>query len=145
MISLKYNIIIEGKPTAKARPRFCRRGEYIGTYKQKGEQGLEDIFKYEAKEQLLMQGLTDTLPLDAKIKLSLYFQFEAPASYSKKKKEAMRGMYHMNKPDIDNLLKFYLDGLNGILYKDDSQICRLQEVYKIWAETAMTVIMVETL
>ena len=32
---------------------------------------------------------------------------------------------HVCKPDTDNLAKFVLDALNGVYYKDDSQICLL--------------------
>ena len=33
--------------------------------------------------------------------------------------------HHVYKPDTDNLAKFVLDALNGVYYKDDSQICQL--------------------
>ena len=32
---------------------------------------------------------------------------------------------HVYKPDADNLAKFVLDALNGVYYKDDSQIYEL--------------------
>jgi Holliday junction resolvase RusA-like endonuclease len=38
------------------------------------------------------------------------------------------------KPDIDNVAKVILDSLNGIAYKDDTQVVSLQ-VYKYYAET----------
>ena len=34
------------------------------------------------------------------------------------------------RPDIDNLAKFVLDGLNGLVYHDDRQVVKL-EVYKL--------------
>jgi Holliday junction resolvase RusA-like endonuclease len=34
-------------------------------------------------------------------------------------------MNHTGRPDIDNLLKFVMDALNGVFYKDDSQICQV--------------------
>ena len=33
--------------------------------------------------------------------------------------------HHVYTPDTDNLAKFVLDALNGVYYKDDSQICQL--------------------
>lgn len=32
----------------------------------------------------------------------------------------------IKKPDIDNILKSVFDGLNGIAFKDDTQIIRIQ-------------------
>jgi Holliday junction resolvase RusA-like endonuclease len=41
------------------------------------------------------------------------------------KKDAI---WHTKKPDIDNLAKAVMDALNGIVWKDDSQICELSAV-----------------
>ena len=49
-----------------------------------------------------------------------------PASYSKKRKEACLLGVEMpcKKPDADNILKGFLDAMNGIIYKDDVQVVR---------------------
>lgn len=44
-------------------------------------------------------------------------------------------MGYRHKPDIDNITKIVLDGLNGIAYKDDNQITKI-EVKKIYSETS---------
>ncbi len=52
--------------------------------------------------------------------------FEPPKSLSKKKKEEL--LYQINytkKPDADNIAKAILDALNGLAYKDDSQVSAL--------------------
>ena len=38
---------------------------------------------------------------------------------------------HVTSPDIDNLVKFILDGMNGLIYKDDAQVVKLivQKLY----------------
>lgn len=33
--------------------------------------------------------------------------------------------WHVNRPDIDNLIKFYLDCGNGVLYEDDKQVVKI--------------------
>lgn len=53
--------------------------------------------------------------------------FSMPKSWSKKKKEAMRGQPHQQKPDRDNIDKAILDAL----LKDDSVVWR-GELYKYW-------------
>ena len=35
--------------------------------------------------------------------------------------------------DLDNLIKFVLDALNGVLYDDDSRIVGIN-AYKVWAD-----------
>jgi Holliday junction resolvase RusA-like endonuclease len=47
------------------------------------------------------------------------------------------------KPDFDNIAKLVSDALNGIAYKDDSQIC-YGVVQKRWADVAETVVTVTT-
>ena len=40
---------------------------------------------------------------------------------------SMRGGYHNKRPDIDNMLKFYLDLCQGCgCFRDDSQICEVE-------------------
>jgi Holliday junction resolvase RusA-like endonuclease len=34
-------------------------------------------------------------------------------------------MFDKKKPDIDNLIKFVMDGLTGIFYADDDQVVRV--------------------
>lgn len=49
------------------------------------------------------------------------------------------------KPDIDNLVKVVLDGLNGLAYKDDKQIVALEAAkgYEITPLTRVTLREVE--
>lgn len=55
------------------------------------------------------------------------------SSWSESIKQAARSraIYPTNKPDIDNLAKSILDALNGVIYKDDSQVVvlTLQKYY----------------
>lgn len=48
--------------------------------------------------------------------------------------EALAGKLPPGKPDIDNILKVVLDGLNGIAYKDDKQVV-LTQCKKVYADT----------
>lgn len=47
-----------------------------------------------------------------------------PASWSKKDRaEALAGkLWPISKPDLDNLKKAVLDAMNGVVFKDDSQV-----------------------
>jgi Holliday junction resolvase RusA-like endonuclease len=47
----------------------------------------------------------------------------------------------MKKPDIDNVAKCFLDAMNGIVYKDDSQVVSLH-VTKEYGTVGMVEVMV---
>ena len=53
--------------------------------------------------------------------------FPVPESWSRKKKEmALQGILEPEtKPDCDNIAKAVLDALNGLAFKDDSQVTKL--------------------
>lgn len=61
------------------------------------------------------------------IQATLTFFFAVPQSWSQSKKtKAKNGDWPcIVKPDIDNLIKLVLDGLNGVVYPDDKQIVKL--------------------
>ena len=108
---------IPGKPIAKKRPRFVRRGNYVGTYND--QETDEGRFILEVKEQL-----KDHAIFDGPCRLSVKFCMPIPKSTSKKRRAMMVAgtIKHTKKPDVDNLVKFVCDCLNELVYKDDSQI-----------------------
>ena len=57
-------------------------------------------------------------------------------------KEMLVGkLHHMVKPDVDNLQKFILDCMTGIIYKDDAQIIKITAT-KVYSATTRTAICV---
>jgi Holliday junction resolvase RusA-like endonuclease len=48
---------------------------------------------------------------------------------------------HTKKPDLDNVAKAIIDGMNGIIFKDDSQIINLH-VTKVYAEVGKVEVLV---
>jgi len=132
-------INIPGKPVAKKRPRFARRGKFVITYNP--QQTEEGRFLFEIQKQWQRN------PLEDPIKISMFFYMPIPKStYASKKKLMERGwIRHTKKPDLDNLVKFVKDCLNGIVYRDDSQVFSIQaekiysndpktEIYISWVE-----------
>jgi len=117
---MPIKIIIHGKPIAKNRPRFARRGKFTVTYSdQETEEGL---FILDVRQQLKGQEI-----ILGPITLVAIFHFERPKSHFGtgrnigKLKDSAPAI-HIKKPDTDNLLKFVKDCLNGIAWKDDSQV-----------------------
>lgn len=106
---------IPGQPVGKARPRFTRSGHTYTPDKTKSYENLVAL-EYRAAGGRMTDG-------------RVYFRITAgygiPKSTPKAKKEKMLAGTIMPtvKPDIDNVIKIILDGLNGVAYKDDSQVC----------------------
>lgn len=137
---MTITLCIPGKPIAKKRPRFFRKGKSVGTYNaQETEEGR---FMWAVRQQLPpgFKPFEKGVPL----KLTCLFAFEPPASVTKKKRAAMLGgdIAHVNKPDTDNMIKFILDCLNTLVWHDDTQVVGL-EVLKAYGQSALTAIKIE--
>lgn len=110
-----YSIVIEGKPTAKARPRFTRSGR---AYTPKKTAAYENAVKAAWIEKYGMERLEGPVELEA------VFYISPPKSLSRKKFEVLVGERGpvIKRPDIDNYIKAIQDGLNETAYMDDSQV-----------------------
>jgi len=111
-------ITIPGKPIAKARPRFYRRGKFVGTFNcQETEEGR---MKWEIAHQFNREPIPTGLPI------ILQAVFYMPIAVSMSKKRLAEINYsHVKRPDCDNLLKMIKDCGNGVLWVDDSQVCEV--------------------
>lgn len=117
-------INLPGVPRGKGRPRtrvISRKGggpAFAHVYTDAETRNYEAMLRYAGEQQ--MKGR----PLHAGgVFLILTAAFPVPASWSQKKQAAaLRGeIYHLGRPDSDNLLK-EMDSFNGVVWKDDSQV-----------------------
>lgn len=117
-------VIIEGRIHGKQRPRYFN-GRAITP---KNTVNYENWIRINYREQ-------DGRYIEGPIEARIFVYHKVPKSYSKKRIEAIReGLeYPTKKPDLDNIVKVILDSLNGIAYKDDSQVVKLI-VLKKWTE-----------
>jgi Holliday junction resolvase RusA-like endonuclease len=116
----EISLTIPGNPVAKKRPRFVRRGKFVGAYNcQDTEEGK---FRWEILAQK-----KDIPIIETAISLTCRFFMPIPASISQKKRKLYVGcaVPHTKKPDLDNLVKFVKDCANGVLWRDDSQVTSL--------------------
>jgi Holliday junction resolvase RusA-like endonuclease len=135
-------IIIPGEPVPKARPRgrivYPRGGKAFIHFYQDG-----DTEKYEDKiRQVARRTIGDMNALDEKplsIIVSVYLPI--PSSWPDKKKcAALRGEIRpLSRPDSDNFLKIACDGLNGILWRDDSIVTDMSVIKRYAAEPRMEI------
>jgi len=113
---------VYGIPVPKARPRFRRIGKFVSTYTAPKTKTYEDQVRDAAR---LAMGSTE--PLETPVSVYFYLSVPVPASYSKKRTQACLSGEEkpIKKPDLTNVAKSLEDGMNGIVYKDDSQIVNL--------------------
>ncbi len=102
------HIEVLSKPIPKARPRFNR---FSGrTYTPKSTQSFESLISSEARKKFIA-------PIEGPVTVKIVFNFI--------KAKSNKSDMHIIRPDLDNLVKGVLDGLNEIAFKDDCQVNRL--------------------
>jgi len=77
-------------------------------------------------------------PLEGAISVSMVFYMPRPKShyrggrYSHLVKDGAPSQ-HISRPDIDNIVKFYLDAMTGEFWRDDANICTI-EASKVYSK-----------
>ena len=123
---------VDGNPVGKQRARYVRRGNHISTYTPEKTRTYETLIKESAK-----QAMGSSEPLETPVTLYLYIRVCVPKSCTKKRLEAIQNGSEkpIKKPDASNILKSVEDGMNGVVYKDDSQIVNIH-VTKVYSSEA---------
>lgn len=111
--------VIEGEPVAKATPAYNRWG---GTYGKSAKKQKE--YEKLIADSLMDQGAEYTEKAIF-VKIRIYKSYLK--SWTKKQlKDAKEGrLLAVKRPDVDNYVKSIMDGAEGILFKDDSQMVHL--------------------
>lgn len=122
----RYNIEINARPIPKARPRLSK----FAVYTPKKTADYEKLIAYEWKRRY------KNLILKNAVKLDLLFCF--------KKAKSCKKDYHTQRPDIDNLEKAILDGLNKTAFVDDCQVVEMKS-QKVFSDVDKIVITVTEL
>ena len=131
----KMKIVIPGKPIAKKRPRFVRRGKFVGTYNdQETEEG----------KWLLLAKSQITKKCKGAVSIKCMFYMPIPKNTPKKNIDLIKEGYivpHAKKPDLDNLIKFVKDCLNEFAWQDDSQVYKIKglKIYGIDPKTEIKI------
>ncbi|MEG0409311.1 MAG: RusA family crossover junction endodeoxyribonuclease [Bacilli bacterium] len=114
---------VYGIPKGKGRPKFTRQGNFVRAYTPKETLSYEQLVKFSYLEACN----NNSQVLVGEVSMSIDAYFQIPKSTSKKLKKIMieEEKYHIKKPDIDNIIKSILDGLNGVAFADDNQVCRI--------------------
>jgi len=126
-MTVSFDII--GKPQGKARAR-TGKGR---TYTPEQTVLYENLVKMEYLRQCDGFRFKEDVPL----RMEIDAIFEPPKSAPKKTRALMLHdeVLPLKKPDADNIAKIIADSLNGVAYKDDSQIASMI-VNKYYGELA---------
>ena len=133
-----------GEPVAKERARtvatISRRGRksthsYTPDKTANQEQNIALVYKSIYHGACFQRGIS--------LCLSATFFFKIPKRTSKKNRDAMLAgeIRPAHRPDVDNCIKTVADGLNKVLYEDDSQIVEMTG-RKFYSDTPRTEICV---
>lgn len=132
-IEIKFNENFKA-PIGSPRPRFRNAGRFVQAYMPTSYMNHKDYIRKQMPKLLLTSSL----------KVSLFFYFIPPKSWSKNQKLLSIGQYKRTKPDIDNLIKTVLDAANDRLWKDDNQIVEIYS-FKQYAEQPKIILELEEL
>lgn len=130
-ITINFNDVYEA-PIGSPRPRFRNTGRFVQTYMPTS---------YTKHKEYIREQMPKVM-LNTQLKVSLYFYFRPPKSWSKSQKLIAIGKYKRTKPDIDNLIKTVLDAANAHVWKDDNQIVEIHS-FKQYAEEPKIIMQVE--
>lgn len=126
--------VIHGNPIPKARHRSCSRNGLAFQYdpQSKEKNSIKKTFIHKIKE--FTNGPCSEIALNASnlatndvFHVDLTFHMPIPKSTPVSQKNLMLWglVEHNRKPDVSNLIKFYEDAANEVLFPDDSMIVKI--------------------
>ena len=131
-------IIIPAVPVPKGRPKFSTFGGHVRAITPKATR------EYEALVRMFAQMAMDGPPIEGPVYIRAEFHFERPRSQWRKRNPVPAGLCD-RKPDLDNLIKSLLDGLEGPCFAMDSQVAWIaaRKLYAAQGDPARTVVVIE--
>jgi Holliday junction resolvase RusA-like endonuclease len=128
-MSFMVTFKVDADPVGKQRARYAKRGNFVQTYTPDKTRNYESLIKEAA-----IEAMGSSEPLETPVNLYLYIRAPIPKSLPKKRIEAcLNGLEKpIKKPDASNVLKSVEDAMNGVVYKDDSQIVNIH-VSKVYS------------
>ncbi|KYG28161.1 RusA family crossover junction endodeoxyribonuclease [Alkalihalobacillus trypoxylicola] len=109
--------VIDGEAVAQGRPRFGKGRAYDPTKSR----------DYKQYVRLVASQHKPAKPFEGQIALKVRVYKPIPKSMSKKlREEAIKGTIQpVTRPDVDNYVKGIKDGMNSVIWNDDSQVVEL--------------------
>lgn len=134
MIKGCIHINFDGKLIGKGRPRFGKGRVYTPAKTLAAETSLGYLAKIIMKKCAIQQ-------MKGPVSLFCNVMVAYPKTWSKKRRAESHPFY-TGKPDADNVLKLVGDSLNGIVWRDDSQVAKIS-FQRTWWESDHVYIRIE--
>ena len=136
-MSEAVTISVAGPPVAKGRARLSTVNGHARAFTPSKTRNYEALLRLEAGR--VMDGRT---PFEGPLAVRVVAYLPIPQSLSKAKRADAIGrrLLPTKRPDLDNYVKT-IDGLNEIVWRDDSQIVELT-ARKVYSETPRLVVTV---
>lgn len=129
MLTLKFTVL--GDPQGKGRPRVYR-GRAVTPKKTRD---YEALVRHEAQHAI--EHMVKKPDFSAPCEVSIDVYYTVPKSYTKKQRlqiaESGPWVVRPGKPDLDDVTKSILSGMNGIVFRDGVQVVALR-AKKHWCE-----------
>lgn len=121
-MNLPMKLVVPGAPVAKGRPRISTVAGKARAFTPSKTRHYES-----AIGQAGYRSMEGADPLDQPLHVTITAYVQMPKSLSKANREkALAGtLLPTTKPDVDNYAKAAIDGLNGIVFRDDSVVTDL--------------------
>jgi Holliday junction resolvase RusA-like endonuclease len=110
----QWRFFVPGLPIAQPRTRSTANGRHYTPN--------NGVVKWKRSIQFAARQQFSGLRMEGPFRVDLEFVFPRPKSITWKTRP-MPSIWHIKKPDRDNLDKAVLDALTGIFWHDDCQVC----------------------
>ena len=132
-----YELILPGKPKAWPRPTFMawlKKGKLMRRVFNPAAKESKVTREYIKNQLQQKYNITlDSFPLSPTGPVFLHVTYHrrlANTMFKKNQREnglrsVIPSIFDAMKPDIDNLVKYLMDALTGVLYYDDAQVCEI--------------------
>lgn len=114
--------ILYEPPISKARPRVLGNGITYDPKKKEKEHVKAKMLQFVERSYMEEKRLLQICRIATSKSFHVSFDFYMKSSSIKSNLQLWNIEPHISKPDLDNLIKFYLDCGNGIFWSDDSQV-----------------------
>lgn len=133
---MKITLTVPGEPKGKARPRFDSRTRHTYTPADTAayEKLISDLYRLQYKTMAFPEGALD-------LRIRAFFSVPKSDSLKTAHKKLTNAIRPTKKPDMDNIMKIVADALNGVAFRDDSQIvdCMVRKFYSDKPRVEITV------
>jgi Holliday junction resolvase RusA-like endonuclease len=132
---------VPGAPQGKGRAKIVKIGGFSRMATPAKTVAYEGLVAYTAQQAMHQRTL-----FDGAVSMMARLDCAIPASWSKKKRDqALAGVIRpTTTPDLDNCIKALCDGMNGVVWRDDSQVVSLN-VIKRYAMTPCAHVQIEAI